>query len=251
MNAKQSDSAIGYAAASHFLPRGKSLTDSRLAALCADAAWLAFLSYRADFQIITGRAADRFLRCDWPGAYADAAERLGLYGRVLDELVATIHRLMGERLEEKPLWAASKAVYSSLITRCDDAEIAESFFNSLTRRVFATADRYWIVWLDGDTLGWQHHHEDPAPLRRRLPARIAQAACRRRRCVAGGGRSGAGIDRGHRAGRRRGGEWSSRYRAQRLAPADRRHRRCRRTYRLDSRAPILGQRDPCPPIIGI
>jgi Isocitrate dehydrogenase kinase/phosphatase len=45
---------------------------------------------------------------------------------------------MGDRLEEKPLWAASKAVYSSLITRCNDAEIAESFFNSLTRRVFAT-----------------------------------------------------------------------------------------------------------------
>jgi isocitrate dehydrogenase kinase/phosphatase len=88
--------------------------------------------------MITGRAADRFLRRDWPGAYADAAERLGLYGRVLDELVAAIQRLMGDRLEEKPLWAASKAVYSSLIMHCNDAEIAESFFNSLTRRVFAT-----------------------------------------------------------------------------------------------------------------
>jgi isocitrate dehydrogenase kinase/phosphatase len=138
VKAKESDSAVGYEAASHFPPRGKALTDSRLAALCADAAWRAFLSYRADFHVITGRAADRFLRRDWLGAYADAAERLGLYGRVLDELVAAIHRLMGDRLEEKPLWAASKAVYSSLITRCNDGEIAESFFNSLTRRVFAT-----------------------------------------------------------------------------------------------------------------
>ena len=121
-----------------FPPLGKALTDSRLAALCADAAWLAFLNYRADFDIITGRATDRFLRHDWLGAYADAAERLGLYARVLDKLVATIQRLMGDRLAEKPLWAASKAVYSSLITRCHDREIAESFFNSLTRRVFAT-----------------------------------------------------------------------------------------------------------------
>jgi len=138
VKAKESDSAVGYEAASHFPPRGKTLTDSRLAALCADAAWRAFLSYRADFNIITGRAADRFLRRDWLGAYADPAERLGLYGRVLDELVSAIHRLMGDRLEEKPLWAASKAVFSSLITRCNDGEIAESFFNSLTRRVFAT-----------------------------------------------------------------------------------------------------------------
>ena len=138
MNAQESDSIVGYEAASHFPSQGKALTDSRLAALCADAAWLAFLSYRTDFQIITGRAADRFLRRDWPGAYADAAERLGLYGRVLDGLVVRIRRLMGDRLEEKPLWAASKAAYSSLITGCDDGEIAESFFNSLSRRVFAT-----------------------------------------------------------------------------------------------------------------
>jgi len=45
---------------------------------------------------------------------------------------------MGNRLEEKLLWVASKAVYSSLITDCNEWEIAESFFNSLTRRVFGT-----------------------------------------------------------------------------------------------------------------
>ena len=56
------------------------------------------------------------MRCDWPGAYADAAERLGLYGRVLDALVVAINGQMGKRIEEKPIWAATKAVYSSLIT---------------------------------------------------------------------------------------------------------------------------------------
>jgi isocitrate dehydrogenase kinase/phosphatase len=136
--AKESDFRSGYEAASYIPRGGKTLTDSRLAALCADAAWHAFLHYRANFHIITGRAADRFLRRDWQGAYVDAAERLGLYARVLNELVAAIHQLMGDRLEEKPLWAATKAVYSSLITRCNEVELAESFFNSLTRRVFAT-----------------------------------------------------------------------------------------------------------------
>jgi isocitrate dehydrogenase kinase/phosphatase len=116
----------------------KVLTDSRLAALCANAAYRAFLAYEAEFHVITQRASDRFLFCDWPGAYADAAERLGLYGRVLAQLLAEIRELMGKRLEEKPLWAASKAVYSSFITHCNEWEIAESFFNSLTRRVFGT-----------------------------------------------------------------------------------------------------------------
>jgi len=134
----QSPDAIGDRVASGCPPPAKPLTDSRLAALCANAAYRAFLSYQAEFHVITRRAADRFLRCDWLGAYADAAERLGLYGRVLNELVVTIRSLMGNRLEEKPIWAAIKAVYSSLITHCNEWEIAESFFNSLTRRVFAT-----------------------------------------------------------------------------------------------------------------
>ncbi|MBV8484403.1 MAG: bifunctional isocitrate dehydrogenase kinase/phosphatase, partial [Verrucomicrobia bacterium] len=102
------------------------LTDSRLAALCANAAYRAFLTYRAEFHIITRRAADRFLRRDWPGAYSDAAERLGLYGHVLDELVAAIHELIANRLQEKNVWVAIKAVYSSLIALCDEWEIAES-----------------------------------------------------------------------------------------------------------------------------
>src|SRR6516164_6962023 len=134
----QSPDGFGDKAASGYLPPVKALTDSRLAALCANAAYRAFLSYQAEFHIITRRAADRFLRREWPGAYADAAERLGLYSRVLNELVVAIHGLMGHRLEEKSIWAATKAVYSSLITHCNEWEIAESFFNSLTRRVFVT-----------------------------------------------------------------------------------------------------------------
>ena len=45
---------------------------------------------------------------------------------------------MGSRLHVRPVWRATKAVYSSLIARSLRWEIAESFFNSLTRRVFAT-----------------------------------------------------------------------------------------------------------------
>jgi isocitrate dehydrogenase kinase/phosphatase len=148
---KQSPDAIGDKAASGCPPPVKAVTDSRLAALCANAAYRALLTYLAEFHIITRRGADRFLHCDWPGAYADAAERLGLYGRALDELVVAIRGLMGSRLEEKPIWTATKAVYSSLITHCNEWEIAESFFNSLTRRVFATAGvNQQIEFVDSD-----------------------------------------------------------------------------------------------------
>ena len=46
--------------------------------------------------------------------------------------------MIGDRLSERSVWTAIKAVYSSLIAQSPAWEIAESFFNSLTRRVFAT-----------------------------------------------------------------------------------------------------------------
>ena len=45
---------------------------------------------------------------------------------------------MGSRLHVRTVWSATKAVYSSLIAQSIRWEVAESFFNSLTRRVFAT-----------------------------------------------------------------------------------------------------------------
>lgn len=115
------------------------LTDSRLASLCAQTAERAFLDYQQHFDAITRRARERFLTRDLSGSYADAAERLHLYGSVMDGLTSEIGQLMGPRLEERTLWTAIKAVYSSLIAPCHAWEIAETFFNSLTRRVFATA----------------------------------------------------------------------------------------------------------------
>lgn len=114
------------------------LTDSRLAALCAETAQQTFLTYQMRFDAITRRARDRFLARDWAGSYGDATARLHFYGDVLDELTRRIRELMGARLEERSIWAATKAVYSSLIAQSSSWEIAETFFNSLTRRVFAT-----------------------------------------------------------------------------------------------------------------
>src|SRR4029453_2919546 len=114
------------------------LTDSRLAALCAEAAQHAFGNYQGRFDEITRRARARFLAHDLKGSYADATERLHLYGHVLADLTTQITDLMGPRLRERNVWTAIKAVYSSFVAQSPAWEIGESFFNSLTRRVFAT-----------------------------------------------------------------------------------------------------------------
>ncbi len=53
-------------------------------------------------------------------------------------LTNRVESLLGARLRERSVWQATKAVYSSLIAQSIRWEIGESFFNSLTRRVFAT-----------------------------------------------------------------------------------------------------------------
>ena len=113
-------------------------TDSRLAALCAEAARDAFVEYERHFDEITRRARDRFLNRDWRGSFDDARERLRLYSLILSSLTHRVREVMGKRLNDRSVWIATKAAYSALIAQSSRWEIAESFFNSLTRRVFAT-----------------------------------------------------------------------------------------------------------------
>ena len=115
-----------------------SLTDSRLAALCAEAARDAVVEYERHFDEITRRARDRFFARDWRGSFDDSRERLRLYSLILDSLTNRTLELMADRLDHRSIWSATKAAYSALIAKSDRWEIAESFFNSLTRRIFAT-----------------------------------------------------------------------------------------------------------------
>jgi isocitrate dehydrogenase kinase/phosphatase len=114
------------------------LTDSRLAAICAQAVRQAFTDYEQRFNEITQQALERFLNRDCAGSFGDAAARLRLYTEVLDELVNRTKTQMDSRWRDRQLWTGIKAVYSSLIVDSAGWDIAESFFNSLTRRVFAT-----------------------------------------------------------------------------------------------------------------
>ncbi|MGH8874302.1 MAG: isocitrate dehydrogenase kinase/phosphatase AceK regulatory subunit, partial [Acidimicrobiia bacterium] len=114
------------------------LTDSRLANLGARAIRDAFSDFSNRFRIITRRARIRFEDRDWHGMARDARERLDLYSQAAGQVAGEIRRLWGDRTDDKLVWAAMKAVYSGLIQDRDDWELAETFFNSVTRRIFTT-----------------------------------------------------------------------------------------------------------------
>jgi isocitrate dehydrogenase kinase/phosphatase len=85
---------------------------------------------------ITRRVQQRFERCDWTGIRQDTVERLALYDRSLGRAFAALEVQLGERIARRELWGEMKEAYTRTIIGRDDFELAETFFNSLTRRAF-------------------------------------------------------------------------------------------------------------------
>src|SRR5215210_3503639 len=98
----------------------------------------AYERYELSFQDITARAQGRFEARDWAGAQSDATERLTLYKAHVDAAVADVQDILEDGVMERTVWAAMRSAHGNLINGRSDLELAETFFNSVTRRVFST-----------------------------------------------------------------------------------------------------------------
>jgi isocitrate dehydrogenase kinase/phosphatase len=98
----------------------------------------AYQRYARGFKEITGRAQSRFERRDWTGAQGDATERLTLYKTHVDAAVADVHDILQDGVMERTVWGAMKSQHADSLAGRGDSELAETFFNSVTRRVFST-----------------------------------------------------------------------------------------------------------------
>jgi isocitrate dehydrogenase kinase/phosphatase len=113
-------------------------THNRLADAGARAIFESFSAYRLEFEEITRLAGIRFKDRDWQAMRADTARRLDLYKSVIDRIEARVRDLLAARSHDRTVWSAIKASYSGRIAERNDWELAETFFNSITRRLFAT-----------------------------------------------------------------------------------------------------------------
>jgi len=109
-----------------------------LARVGAGAILRRYETYRHDFREITERAQARFETRDWKGGQRDAWERLTLYRSSVERVVAELSDLLGEHMREQGLWRAMKAIFSDFVAQLPDTELAGTFYNSVTRKVFTT-----------------------------------------------------------------------------------------------------------------
>ena len=98
----------------------------------------AFERHQRGFREITRRASARQEGRDWLGMQRDAVERLDLYEREVSRAVVELRQALHTHLRCKDCWAHMKTAYSETTAARPDPELARTFFNSATRRIFAT-----------------------------------------------------------------------------------------------------------------
>ena len=115
----------------------------------------AFVDYHTQFKTIARRAKRRFEQRQWKDVQADSVERLDLYAKVLNPLLAQIQEILDSELHNKLIWMEMKQIYTRMIILRNDLELAETFFNSVTRRIFTTVGldpRIEFIWFDAEYL---------------------------------------------------------------------------------------------------
>jgi isocitrate dehydrogenase kinase/phosphatase len=91
-----------------------------------------FRIYRSGFQTITLAAGERFCEGDWLGVQDANSERLAIYAVHVDAVVRNVESRARGPLDAA-LWPEIRAAYVELIRSEYNAELFETFFNSLHR----------------------------------------------------------------------------------------------------------------------
>ncbi|MEQ8840272.1 MAG: bifunctional isocitrate dehydrogenase kinase/phosphatase [Acidimicrobiales bacterium] len=113
----------------------------RLARMLHDA----FDDYHDRYLGVTHRASRRFLERDWSALQSDATERLALHKQLVYGVVDAARLVLpDDDFAARALWVRARRRYVDLVGERMDLELAETFYNSVTRRLFE------IVGLDTD-----------------------------------------------------------------------------------------------------
>ncbi|BBO74641.1 isocitrate dehydrogenase kinase/phosphatase [Desulfosarcina widdelii] len=109
-----------------------------LAQHCAATILENFCDHQERFRQITQRASDLFNSRQWAQIRSDTTERLNLYAASVQRVEGDIRRILNMRVAETSLWAEARIDYAARIAGREDRELAQTFFNSVTRRILGT-----------------------------------------------------------------------------------------------------------------
>lgn len=115
----------------------------------------AFAQYMTDFRAMSRAARGWFEQRQWHEAQAGAIRRLDLYAQAVAGARTALKAALGAQLHLHEVWEGMKLAYARRIADRVDEELAETFFNSVTRAVLTTMGvdaKIEFVWFDIEIL---------------------------------------------------------------------------------------------------
>ncbi|MFN3997264.1 bifunctional isocitrate dehydrogenase kinase/phosphatase [Algoriphagus sp.] len=96
----------------------------------------AYLNYIEKFHTYTRLAPIHFAQRNWQATQLNHRQRLRLYKDILFGLTKTFQDTLGSESSNRGIWTLIKKEYHQMIIDRPDAELAETFFNSIFRKTF-------------------------------------------------------------------------------------------------------------------
>lgn len=88
------------------------------------------------FQQLTLKAKQRFELADWRGFQQDSSDRISYYDQRVSEAIANLAQQLPEQCLNEPLWQQVKQHYVTFLAFHPQAELAETFYNSVFCQLF-------------------------------------------------------------------------------------------------------------------
>ena len=112
--------------------------DERVGRQIADTVLAGFVDYIAGFRKVSRRAGTHFTNRKWTAQEDDADQRLLMHRATVTATVDRVRPLVDGVADRRGVWRVGRSHYKERIAERSDFGLAETFFNSVTRRVFTT-----------------------------------------------------------------------------------------------------------------
>jgi isocitrate dehydrogenase kinase/phosphatase len=107
-----------------------------------------FEEYHREFKKITRKASSRFFKREWRKLQMDSVNRLDLYKKKLKITLTKLEKAFPASTFQKTFWKDIKSAFIEISEQSDDKELAETYFNSVSRKIFLNQpvdDNYMFV----------------------------------------------------------------------------------------------------------
>ena len=113
------------------------LTEQHATAI-ADTILAGFNRHYTMFRAVSSQAKSLFEAGDWHGIQRSISDRIRMYDDRVLEAVQVLRREFAANVLTEEVWEHAKTIYIALLVNHKQPELAETFFNSVSTKIFSS-----------------------------------------------------------------------------------------------------------------